>query len=94
MYVKAVPGGVVFKIRVMPRSARDELAGVHGEALKVRLTAPPVEGAANEACIAYLARCLGLPRRRLSIVSGQSSREKLIRVEGVDEACLRRAFDL
>lgn len=94
MYVKAVPGGVVFKVRVTPRSACDGLAGIHGDALKVRLAAPPVDGAANEACVAYLARCLDLPRGRVIIVSGWSSREKLIRVEGVDEARLRRAFDL
>lgn len=94
MYVKAVPGGVVFKIRVTPRSARNEVAGVQGEALKVRLAAPPVDGAANDACIVYLARCLDVPRGRLSIVTGLSSREKLIQVEGVDEARLRRAFNL
>lgn len=60
--------------------------------MKVRLTAPPVEGAANEACVAYLARLLDLPRGRVNIVSGLSSRDKVIQVEGADEARLRRAF--
>lgn len=94
MEVRPVPGGVRFRVRVQPRAARNELAGLHGPALKVRLTAPPVDGAANEACLAFLAERLGVPRGRLTVVSGHASREKVIEALGVDEAALRRTFGL
>lgn len=92
--MRPVPGGVRFRVRVQPRAARNEAAGLHGAALRVRLTAPPVEGAANEACLAFLAERLGVPRGCLTLVSGHASREKLIEALGVDEAALRRAFGL
>lgn len=89
-----MPGGVVFRVRVQPRAGRDEVAGVEGGALKVRLTAPPVEGRANEACLRLLAERLGLPRRRLALVAGERGRDKLVRAEGLDEAALRRALGI
>lgn len=92
MEARPVPGGVVFRVRVQPRAARDEVVAVPGPALRVRVTAPPVEGAANEACLALLAERLGVPRGRLSIVSGRGARDKLVRAEGLDEATVRRAF--
>jgi uncharacterized protein len=66
------------------------VAGVHGGALKVRLTAPPVEGAANDALVAFLAGALGVPRRAVRIVSGAAARTKVVEVEGADEARVRR----
>lgn len=90
-YLRTAPEGVVFKVRVVPRSGRNELAGWHGDAIRVRLTAPPVEGAANEACVAFWAELLGVARGRVSIVAGVSSRDKLVRVSGVDEAAVRAA---
>ncbi|SHI60022.1 DUF167 domain-containing protein [Desulfofundulus thermosubterraneus] len=76
-------GAVVFKVRVQPRAARNELAGVFEDALKVRLTAPPVGGEANEACRDFFARLLGVPRARVEIVTGHAGRNKLVRVQGV-----------
>lgn len=70
------PSGLVFKVHVQPRSSRNQIVGLHGDALKVKLTAPPVEGKANQACIEVLAEALGVPKSRLEIVSGQSSRLK------------------
>lgn len=75
--------GVVFKVRVQPRSSKNQVAGLFGDALKVRLTAPPVEGEANEACCAFLAKLLGVSRSRVEIVSGHTSRNKLVGVEGI-----------
>lgn len=92
--VRVVEGGVVFKVRVVPRSSREEVAGLHGDALKVKLTAPPVEGAANEACLRFLADCLDIPRGQVSLVAGQRGRDKMIEARGVDEARVRRAFGL
>ena len=82
-------GAVRFGVRVQPRSSRTEVAGVHAGALKVRLHAPPVDGAANEALVAFLAEALGVPRRQVRIVAGASSRAKVVEVEGVDVARVR-----
>jgi len=75
--------GVTFAIKVIPRASRNEVAGVEGEALRVRLTAPPVEGAANAALIAFLAEVLDVPRRDVRLVSGQTARRKVVAVAGV-----------
>jgi uncharacterized protein (TIGR00251 family) len=82
-------GAVRFTVRVQPRAARSKVDGVHAGALRVRLTAPPVEGAANEALIVLLAEQLGVPKRAISIVSGATSRVKLVEVEGVTAAGVR-----
>jgi len=76
--IREKPQGIQFKIRVQPRSSRNSIVGLHGDALKVKLTSPPVDGAANKMCIAYLAKCLGKPKSSLEIVSGHTSRTKLI----------------
>ena len=76
--VREHPRGIVVKILVQPRSSRNALVGLHGDALKVKLTAPPVDGAANKNCIAYLAKCLSVPKSSIEILSGQSSRTKQI----------------
>ena len=76
-------GGVTFAVRVVPRASRNEIVGVHGDALKVRLTAPPVEGRANEALIAFLAKRLGVRKSQVEIVAGATSRRKMIRVMGL-----------
>ncbi len=83
-------GGVRFAVRVQPRSSRSEVSGLHGEALKVRLTAAPVDGAANEALVALLAEVLDVPRRAIRIVSGATSRTKLVEVDGVTPAVVER----
>ena len=70
-------------VRVQPRASRNEVAGWVGETLKIRLAAPPVEGAANEACLAFLAKLLDLPPSRLAIIQGAHSRNKVIRITGL-----------
>jgi uncharacterized protein len=79
----ATTGGVRISIQVQPRASRTELAGLHGEALKIRLAAPPVDGAANEALIRFLAETLGVPRSAVEISSGLSGRRKSVVVSGV-----------
>ncbi|MFN8471246.1 MAG: DUF167 domain-containing protein [Anaerolineae bacterium] len=79
----ATTRGSRFQVYVQPRASRAEITGLHGDALRVRLTAPPVEGRANEALVALLAGFLGLPKSRLSIVSGATSRTKSVEVEGM-----------
>jgi hypothetical protein len=81
------PDGVSFAVRVQPRARRNAIVGELGDALKIALTAPPVNGRANEARVKFLAAVFELPRASITIVSGQSSRNKVIRVTGlsVDE---------
>ncbi len=79
-------GSVTFAVRVVPRSSRSQIAGVEGGALKIKLTAPPVDGAANAALIEFVAEWLGVRRSAVSIVSGDKARNKLVRVNGVTRA--------
>jgi len=75
--------GVTFAVRVVPRASRNEIVGIHGDALKIRVTAPPVEGRANEALVAFLAKRLGVRKSQVEIVAGATSRRKMIRVIGL-----------
>ena len=77
--------GIVFQVRVVPRSSRSEMAGIQGDTLKVRLKAPPVEGRANEECIRFLAGLLGVKKDRVRIVSGLKSKTKTIAVSGLQK---------
>jgi len=84
-------GGVTFSVRVVPRSSRNQIVGVEGGELKIKLTAPPVEGAANSALIEFVAKWLSVRRSAVSIVSGDKARSKLVRVSGVTrEQMLRK----
>jgi uncharacterized protein (TIGR00251 family) len=75
-------GAVTFTVRVVPRASRTEIVGEHDGALKVRLAAPPVEGAANEELVRLLARALSVSRGAIEILSGQTSKLKQVRVRG------------
>jgi uncharacterized protein len=81
--------GVVIAVRVIPRAGRSGLAGRRGDAYLVRLTAPPVEGAANAELVEVLAEALGVPRRQVAIIGGERSRQKRVRVSGIDAATLQ-----
>ena len=83
-------GAVRFAVRVQPRASRSEIVGEHGGALRVRLSAPPVDGAANAALVELLAEAFGVPRRAIRVVSGHSARGKTVEVEGVDAEAVRR----
>ena len=67
----------------MPRASKNEISGRHGDAIKIRLTAPPVEGAANQALIDFLADVLGVRKSRIEILSGHASRDKIVCVVGL-----------
>ena len=79
-YIRETADGIVLKVYVQPRASSNMIAGIHGDALKIKLTAPPVEGEANKQCIGFLAKLLGLPKSNLDILSGTGSRNKQIRV--------------
>lgn len=72
---------LVLVLRVQPGARRTEVVGTHGEALKIRLAAPPVDGKANEALIGFLAEAFGVPVRNVSLLTGQTNRNKRVRVD-------------
>jgi uncharacterized protein len=82
-FLRQVPDGVSVSIKLQPRARADEIAGLVGDELKIRVTAPPVEAAANEALLQLLARKLGRPRSSVRLIRGQTSRHKLIHLSGV-----------
>ena len=81
-------------VRVLPRARNTEAAGRRGDRLVIRLAAPPVDGAANDALIEFLASTLHVPRRAVRIVSGERTREKRVAIDGVSDEQLRDAFGL
>ena len=86
---RTADGSLLLRLHVQPRAAHNQVAGLQGEALKLRLTSPPVDGKANKAVIAFLARLLDLPKSSLTLRSGLQSRTKTVRIENADEAQLR-----
>jgi uncharacterized protein (TIGR00251 family) len=90
--VRESPEGVSFRVRVQPRASRCAITGLAGDAVRVALTSPPVEGAANAACIAYFADLLKVGKSRVSIVAGQKSRDKTVRVAGCNKAAFFAAL--
>jgi uncharacterized protein len=84
--VEPTPGGVRLTLHVQPRASRTGLAGLHGDAIKVRLAAPPVGGAANAELVRFLAELLGVARSAVEIVSGETGRRKVVRIDGVGVA--------
>jgi hypothetical protein len=86
--------GVILNVRVIPRAGKAGLAGTRDNALLVRLNAPPVEGAANAELIEVLATALTIPKRRVSIVSGDRSRTKRVQLQGIDAETVRSRLEL
>lgn len=88
--IRQTDEGVELTIRAQPRASRTEVAGPYGDALRVRLAAPPVDGAANDELVAFLADALGVRKGDVEIARGHGSRSKTVRVRGVDAAEARR----
>lgn len=81
---------VRFSVRLQPRASKNEIAGLQGASLKIRVTSPPVDGLANEALIGFLSHALGISRRNVCIVSGHTSRTKVVDVSGVGLEAVQR----
>ena len=86
--------GVTFAVKVHPRAKKNAITGELGDVLKVSLTAPPIDGKANQACIEFFAKLLKVPRSSVTIASGQSSRQKVIRVIGLSAEEVRKRVGL
>jgi hypothetical protein len=85
-FAKDVADGCTLSVRVHPGARKNGVTGVHADALKIALSAPPVDGKANEALIAFVADALHLPRTRIALVSGLTSRAKMVRITGKSAA--------
>lgn len=94
MCVRAVEGGVEISVRAQPRASRSEVLGLHGTQIKIRIAAPPVDGAANTELIKLLAKALGVSRSALRVVRGEGSRSKVVRAEGATVVQARVALGL
>ncbi|HRD53004.1 MAG TPA: DUF167 domain-containing protein [Flavobacteriales bacterium] len=81
-WLSEAPDAVMLRVHVQPGAKRTEVAGTHGDALKIRLAAPPVDGQANDALLSFLAEQFGVPKRQVELVSGQTSRSKRVVVHG------------
>ncbi len=81
--VKETEAGLIFHIRVLPRSSRCEVAGIQDDALKIKITSPPIEGRANEECIRFLADRLKIKKSQVEIIAGHKSKRKTVAVSGV-----------
>jgi uncharacterized protein (TIGR00251 family) len=92
--IRDLAPGATFAVKVHPRAKKDAITGEIGDALKLALTAPPIEGRANEACVEFFAKLLKVPRSSVSIAAGQNNRNKVIRVVGLsaDEVRKRLGF--
>jgi uncharacterized protein (TIGR00251 family) len=85
---------ITFAVRVQPRSSKNEICGIYGDAVKIKLTSPPVEGEANEGLVKFLSKVLDISKGQIEIIGGQKSKNKVIRVTAVKKEriteCLRQ----
>lgn len=88
-FLREAPDGTVLELQIQPRAARNEVVGVHVGSLKIRLTAPPVEGEANQECLHFLAKVLGVPKTRLRLLQGHRSRRKSVLVTALSPDAVR-----
>ena len=84
-FIAVTEDGILLNIHVQPRASKNQICGLQGEALKIRLTSPPVDGAANKLCREFLANLFGVAKSYVQIVSGETSRHKRIRISGDPE---------
>ncbi|HEY5027598.1 MAG TPA: DUF167 domain-containing protein [Candidatus Angelobacter sp.] len=88
--VKEIAGGATFAIKVHPRARKNAITGVVGDALKLALTAPPVDGKANQAVIEFFADLFAIPRSSVTIASGETSRNKIVRICGLSRTAVEQ----
>jgi uncharacterized protein len=85
--------GISFSVKVHPRARKDAITGIVGDALKLALAAPPVEGRANQAVIEFFAELFAIPRSSVTIASGETSRNKIVRITGISRAALEQRLN-
>ncbi|MBC8198530.1 MAG: YggU family protein [Desulfobacteraceae bacterium] len=93
LFVKKNTKGIIFKVFVQPKSSKNMIVGLYGDAIKIKLTAPPVNGAANKMCIKYLANILNIPKSKLEIILGHTSRTKHLLIKYKDNKHSEAEFE-
>lgn len=93
LFVKKSSKGILFKVFVQPRSSKNVITGVYGDAIKIKLTAPPVNGAANKMCIKYLANILNISKSKVEIISGHTNHTKHLLVKYKDNKYSEAEFE-
>ncbi len=92
-FARDTPDGCTLSVRIHPGARKNAITGTHDSALKISLTTPPVDGRANEALIAFLAEALQIPKARIALLTGQTSRTKTLRITGKSAAEVQAALD-
>ena len=87
--LRVIDDGVELSVSVVPRSSRCEIAGIHNNSLRIKLTSPPVDNEANVQCCSFIAKQLGIAKRQVLIIRGKTARKKTVRIEGVTEREVR-----
>lgn len=88
------PSGATFTVKIHPRAKKNAVTGIIGDVLKVSLTAPPVDGKANDACVDFFAKLLKVPRSSVTIAAGQTSRNKVIRIASLTSQQVRERLGI
>jgi uncharacterized protein (TIGR00251 family) len=88
--LRVIDDGVELSVIVVPRSSRCEIAGIHNNSLRIKLTSPPVDNEANVQCCDFIAKQLGIAKRQVSIMRGKTARKKVVKIAGVTESEVRR----
>lgn len=94
MLIKETDNGVVFKVRIQPNAKKNRINGLVGDSLKICVCSPPVDGAANTACIKYLSNLLNVSKSKIEIISGEKSRNKILLVKGISKDILLKMIDI
>lgn len=84
-YFKITGNDIIIKVKIAPGSSKNKIIGVYNDSLKITITAPPVEGKANKKCIAYLAKYFDMAKSKIEIISGQTSKNKLIKIYDISQ---------
>ena len=92
--ISELPDRIRIEVKVQPRSSKNQVAGEQDGALKIKLTAPPVDGEANQALIKYLSTWLKIPKKNITILKGETARHKLIEIQGIDKNSLLKKAGL
>jgi uncharacterized protein (TIGR00251 family) len=93
-WIRDIDNGVSLRVRATPRASKNEIQGIYADALKIRLTSPPVEGKANAALIRFLSKTLAIPRSSISLSSGETGRQKVFTLYGVTQSHVRERLSL
>jgi len=88
--MKEDPEGMTLRVRIQPGASRDQIVGVRETVLRLRITSPPVEGAANRQCIKFLAKKLHIAKSRITVLKGEHARVKILRIDGISSADLKK----